>query len=149
MVEQGSPARGRISWLQSVTPDPVSNKARTLTPPKEMSTFGRENSGRVVLKQFKAVRHVISCWGMSRLKAIPVVVSQRPRVILVYSRFGSMEICVRSKWIMGVFIINPSAMSWRRERGLALEGPKFWRKRPRLVSNGVPCPFPRLAVKGV
>ena len=62
IVEQGSPTLGWISLLHSVTPDPVSNKAHTLTSAKEISALGRENLGRVVLKQFKAVRHVMSCW---------------------------------------------------------------------------------------
>ena len=70
-VEQGSPSIGRILLLHRVTPEPVSNNAHTLTPPKEISALGREYSGREALKQFRAVRHVSRDWGMSRLKAIP------------------------------------------------------------------------------
>ena len=70
--EQGKPTMGLMALLQSVTPDPVSNRALTLTPPNEMSAFGRENSGRAALKQFSAVRHVSNLWGISRLRAIPL-----------------------------------------------------------------------------
>ena len=70
--EQGRPTMGLMSLLHNVTPDPVSNRALTLTPPKEMSAFGRENSGRAALKQFRAVRQVSNLWGMSRLRAIPL-----------------------------------------------------------------------------
>ena len=48
MVEQGKPFFGWIRQLQSVTPDPVSNRALNLSPPIETSAFGREYSALVI-----------------------------------------------------------------------------------------------------
>ena len=57
--------------LHRVTPDPVSNRARTDFPPMFTLAFGLVNSGLVGLKQLSAVGQDMSFWGMSLPIAIP------------------------------------------------------------------------------
>ena len=71
-VEHGNPKLGWIWLLQSVTPEPVSNRARIFLPPIDILAFCLEYSGLEVLKQLKAVRHVRRLWGMNHLIAIPL-----------------------------------------------------------------------------
>ena len=138
IVEQGSPALGWISLLHRVTSDPVSNKACTLTSPKEISALGRENSGLEVSKQFRAVRHVMSCWGMSRLKAIPC-----DRFPTTKDYLGTTPVQTHENRCL------PRMDHGEGCAGLAREGPKFWRNLPLWVPKGAPCPWPLLAVNGV
>ena len=137
MLEQGSPTIGRILLLQRVTPEPVSNKARTLTPPREMSALGHDNLGRVALKQFRAVRQVRSCWGTSRLKAIPrgrfPTTMGCPGISRVLTH-GSRSPLHRGR--VHRYHIYLYRVLGRGMWGLAREGPKFWRNRPRLVPKG-------------
>ena len=152
MVEQGSPTLGWISLLHRVTPDPVSNNARTFSPPREISALGRENSGRVVLKQFRAVRHVRSCWGLSCLKTIP-----SGRFPMTMGFLGTCLVPFRENSYPPhrghVHVMYTSYMPrpcpGKGKAGLALEGPNCWQNQPLLVLKGVPCPLPLLAVNGV
>ena len=70
-AEHGRVPSGLIVSLHRVTPDPVSNKAWTDFPLILTWALGRVNSGWVVLKQFNAVRQVISLWRMGLPTAIP------------------------------------------------------------------------------
>ena len=73
-------------------------------PPIETSALGLEYSSLAGQKLLRAVRQVNSCWGMSRLKAIPL-----DRFPMTRGFLGRTLVC--SKGVPGVDIINPKCLS--------------------------------------